>query len=74
MKPIFLTKEKTTTGGRHRRTATAKVLVSSNAVHITTRIAVYAIARIVTVYTDATKRRREAVFVDLCTVVPQFLS
>lgn len=81
MKPIFSTKEKTTTGGRHRRTATAKVLVPFNVVHIATRIAVHAIGRvtthiavhvivrIVTTYTDTTKRHRKAVFVDLCTLL-----
>ena len=55
--------------------------MSSDAVHITTRIAVHAIARvttritvhvialIVTAYTDTTKRHREAIFVDLCTLL-----
>lgn len=53
----------------------------SNAVHIATRIAVHAIAyvatritvqttaRITTVYMNVTKRHREAVFVNLCTLL-----
>ena len=81
IEPIFSTKERRPLREHHRHTATAKELVTSNAVHIatriavhamarvTTRIAVHVIARIVTAYTDTTKRYREAVYVDLCTLL-----
>ena len=63
--PVFLTKREGPARGRRRHAMVVEALAPPDAARVAIRIA----TRVATVYTNAPKRRREAILADLCTLL-----
>ena len=63
--PVFPTKREGPERGRSRRAVVAEALAPPGAARVAIRIA----TRVATVYTTVPKRRREAISIDLCTLL-----
>ena len=67
--PVFPTKREGPARRRRRHAVAAEALVPPGATRVAIRIATRVATHVATVYTNASKRRREAISTDLCTLL-----
>ena len=67
--PVFPTKREGPARGRRRHAVAVEALVPPGAARVAIRIATRVATHVATVYTNASKRRREAISTDLCTLL-----
>ena len=67
--PVFPTKREGPARRRRRRAMVVEALMPPDAARVAIRIATRVATRVATVYTNAPKRRREDISIDLCTLL-----
>ena len=67
--PVFPTKREGPARRRHRHAMVVEALAPPDAARVAIRIATRVATRVATVYTNAPKRRREDISIDLCTLL-----